>query len=1664
MPMKKALNATCDAPAETDATAIWRPCTDHPALRAACLAVARPALSRGLLASLLCSAALLTGSGAAFADACVAPYTVAASDACSNMVIGGVNIPGIGNAPGWANVENSGTISYNPNFSATAGDIGGVAAVSLFPRYQTDPDLDKTTTITNSNKIEGIDGRGIYVAAGAALSSLTNNEGASISGQQSAIELPGSIKNIDNSGQIRSEASTILVTNGQIETLQNNQTGDISGKTSAIENYNTISKINNQGSISASEKSAINNSGGGGIDEITNNGTITGGTDANTSGIINQNGGVITTLNNSQTRQIKGNASGVNNAARSEITNLNNSGTIQGDERGVVNAGTIGTFNNDATGSISGKFFGVSITGARNPVEAGTIDELNNAGTIKAENDMNAAGLSIEANAKLGALTNSNTISGTSTGAGLGYGVINLGAINTLTNSGSITGTVYGVYHSGTIGDLTNDGTIMADNTNQEAWGIRVFAGASLSDLTNNGLISGATVGDLNGYGFENEGTIRTLTNTKDITGSFAGLFNSGSLTTLNNRAGASIAGADYGVYHAGSIVTLTNNGTIKAENATREAWGLRINDTATLAELVNNHIISGKYTGGSDVAPHAYGVGNEGEVTILTNNGSIDGSFAGIYNARSGSIPTLDNKRGASITGGEYGVLDSGSIGTLTNDGTIEATGTTLDAWGLKVTDKKPLASLEKNLTHLVNNNIISGVSTGSKGYGVGNEATISTLTNNNEIIGSYAGLYNFATGDIPTLDNNAGASITGKVYGVYDSASIGALTNKGTIKAEAPGTPSDNTTGLQVAADGSITKLQNDGFITAVNTSKTAYGIVIKAQGNIDDLINTQTISATSTFANSVGLSLDADGNLGTLTNSGTISGLPTAVGKGYGVANAGTIGTLTNSKDITGSYAGLSNINTGSIPIFNNNAAATITGAIYGVYDSGSIRALTNAGTIKATAPGTPSETATGMQVAANGSIARLQNDGSITAVNTSRAAYGIAIEAGGSIGELTNTQTISGSATGGNGYGVANGGAINTLTNSKTIDGSTAGLSNTGSISTFNNNAGATITGGIYGVYHSGTIGALTNAGTIKATAPNAPTADATGLLLDTGAGITTFSNVGEISAANTTRNAFAIAIRTDRFDTFNNTRTLSATSTSGNATALFLDNAARIRTLTNESLLNGASTQGGVGIGLSNAGTITNLTNRNVITGSTFGITNTGTINTFTNYQGGDSTIPAQKALTYQGQLPGSYFIHITSSTYYGQLVFTNPTGSMSFGVTSTSAIEKRTYYSVLSNLDTTLITGNRSGNLKGLTWYLEQSVSSNVWDLVFKDPITPIDPIDPIDPVDPNTPTEPTTPKKPVAPSATSTIVALGANAANLRQALNARTAAMVGAMDYDCATFDAQGFCLSFQARYSATDSASEGAGVLTGAWRLSPDLRLGGFIDYSLARRDPQGLKSGDQRPMLGAFLAWDGGGSGLGLQGKLTGAMHTGRLAITRSAALEDAEAGSGKASLNSYGVAGEIGWGLALDDGTVMTPYVGLRHTLARRGAYGERAVEGVVDFPISYATFSQSLTTATAGLRLKGQVTDQIGFQFGLGAEYDLIQKAGAYTGASAIPGLETFALPGADTANRFRPVGNAGLFYQIDRTQRLTGSVTARGQAFSNQPAVTVLAGYQAAF
>ena len=216
--------------------------------------------------------------------------------------------------------------------------------------------------------------------------------------------------------------------------------------------------------------------------------------------------------------------------------------------------------------------------------------------------------------------------------------------------------------------------------------------------------------------------------------------------------------------------------------------------------------------------------------------------------------------------------------------------------------------------------------------------------------------------------------------------------------------------------------------------------------------------------------------------------------------------------------------------------------------------------------------------------------------------------------------------------------------------------------------------------------------------------------------------------------------------------------------------------------------------------------------------------------------------------------------------------------------------------------------------------------------------------------------------------------------------------------------------------------------------------------------------------QPPSFGAFIGFNQRADGLGLQGRVSGGMNRGDLRVTRDASFENTEAGSGKARLTGSAVAAELGYGIAWAGSLRATPYVGFRYTDVSRAAYGESTVSGTVYYPIAYAALHQRLGAATMGLRLNGMASDRVGYQLGAGVDYYAFSAASPYAGSSNISGIEAFALPGAALTRRASPVGSAAIFYQIDQNQRLTGSVSVRGQAFSAQPSISVMGGYQAAF
>ena len=245
---------------------------------------------------------------------------------------------------------------------------------------------------------------------------------------------------------------------------------------------------------------------------------------------------------------------------------------------------------------------------------------------------------------------------------------------------------------------------------------------------------------------------------------------------------------------------TYTNNMTISAENASGNAYGIKLKLSGESSiSIINNGTISGNST--QNTKSTGNGIFNEsGTIETLTNNGLISGSSPttgnGIYN-ESGIIETLTNNgliSGSSSTNG-YGISSNG-IGILTNNGLISGS-SSANGYGIY--------SNKGTIEILTNNGIISG--SGSNGNGIKiNNGTIETLTNNGIISGSGSNGCGIATayGAIKTLAN------TGVIYGKANAIVRG----NGDIGTEKKGTA--NNYGILVNDGG---KVVNN--LTIVNTT---------------------------------------------------------------------------------------------------------------------------------------------------------------------------------------------------------------------------------------------------------------------------------------------------------------------------------------------------------------------------------------------------------------------------------------------------------------------------------------------------------------------------------------------------------------------------------------------------------------------------------------------------------------------------------------------------------------------------------------------------------------------------------------------------------------------------------------------------------------------------
>lgn len=314
-------------------------------------------------------------------------------------------------------------------------------------------------------------------------------------------------------------------------------------------------------------------------------------------------------------------------------------------------------------------------------------------------------------------------------------------------------------------------------------------------------------------------------------------------------------------------------------------------------------------------------------------------------------------------------------------------------------------------------------------------------------------------------------------------------------------------------------------------------------------------------------------------------------------------------------------------------------------------------------------------------------------------------------------------------------------------------------------------------------------------------------------------------------------------------------------------------------------------------------------------------------------------------------------------------------------------------------------------------------------------------------------------------PDPVNTQLGLQSNVGPVRSVLGQRAAATTFALDHDCPVFDAQGLCVSVGLRNGQIGSygdSGESAGLLALGYRVTPELRLGGFIDQSLVSNTSAGVETKNTQPMLGAFAVYQQNPDFTGLTLRGAVAVQEGELRVTRPE-LPDAEAGTGKARISALALGAELAYGITLDGSWVAQPYAGLRRSESSRGGYTETTSDAVA-FPISYRSYGQAVTSATAGLRLRGTITPQFGVVLGAGLEHDLDSKTDPYAGTSEVGGLERFSMSMAQQHNETRAVGSASMRYMIASNRAVSVDAAVRQMPYGSDPSIITMLRYSMGF
>ena len=542
-----------------------------------------------------------------------------------------------------------------------------------------------------------------------------------------------------------------------------------------------------------------------------------------------------------------------------------------------------------------------------------------------------------------------------------------------------------------------------------------------------------------------------------------------------------------------------------------------------------------------------------------------------------------------------------------------------------------------------------------------------------------------------------------------------------------------------------------------------------------------------------------------------------------------------------------------------------------------------------------------------------------------------------------------------------------------------------------------------------------------------------------------------------------------------FGQFINNGTITTAGSSG---------AGVVSSLLTTTLINNGTVTGGFGVGslggIRNTGTIANLINTGTINGlngidnnmnaTITTLTNTGIINggvlnhsgfnmgggvfafvatmdTLNNLQGMNGT--TSTPLNFTGVLPTNYNIIINSPTSYGQLAITTKVGFTNrglttFGIHSSSTVANGTYTSVLTGLQapgnnstTSPVLSATSGTFGVGNWSLSlANAVTNTWDLILTNfPVIVL------------------------GPSAADTQQSLVNVAGGLKNTVTQQNTVVNNSLNYDCTVFDKKNACVSVSTRNtssSADSNLNDTSGVIVGAYRPHPKLRVGLYVDQN-SQSSPQGnaITISNNKPLVGFFAVWNQNADDSGIQVKLSAANGQKNTQITRPI-VGTSEAGSGSTQLTSQGIQITAKYGFVVKKKGLIRPYLGIRFTENNVAKYTEGSSSSVTT-PLSYAGIYTNATTALAGVEFAYKFNPKFTLFASANLESDTNVTNGVIS-ATGVNGLTPINLNSNPAKTRRSAI--AGAYYDVAENQRVGLLGIYRQEPSQSESSTTAIATY----